>query len=202
MARQDGYIPIGRYSQGVMKLSNTENETQETITDILREFNSETMVLVGYNHSRVKINKAVRGLLEIEQIEPQVGDRVICLKNNHKIQIFNGMSGTLRSIFSEEIDNKNFYNVEIEFDGEDGMFRGLISPTQFNNLTTEEKMNGANYELFDFSYALTVHKAQGSQAQRVIVFEERFKQMDDLAWSRWLYTAVTRASESLYIVGS
>ena len=48
---------------------------------------------------------------------------------------------------------------------------------------------------------MTVHKAQGSQANRVILFEERFKQMDDLMWRRWLYTAITRAVEELYIVG-
>ncbi len=54
-------------------------------------------------------------------------------------------------------------------------------------------------DLFDFGYALTVHKAQGSQAKRVILFEERFKQMTDEDWKRWLYTAVTRAEEELYI---
>ena len=56
-------------------------------------------------------------------------------------------------------------------------------------------------DLFDFAYALTVHKAQGSQAKRVIVFEERFKQMSDEDWRRWLYTAVTRAEEELIIIG-
>jgi exodeoxyribonuclease-5 len=55
--------------------------------------------------------------------------------------------------------------------------------------------------LFDFGYALTVHKAQGSQAKRVILFEERFPQMTDDNWRRWLYTAVTRAEEELYIIG-
>ena len=54
-------------------------------------------------------------------------------------------------------------------------------------------------DLFDFGYAITVHKAQGSQAKRVVLFEERFKQMNDEEWKRWLYTAVTRAEEELYI---
>jgi exodeoxyribonuclease-5 len=53
--------------------------------------------------------------------------------------------------------------------------------------------------LFDFGYTLTVHKAQGSQAKRVILFEERFGKMSDEDWRRWLYTAVTRAEEELYI---
>jgi hypothetical protein len=50
-------------------------------------------------------------------------------------------------------------------------------------------------------YVLTVHKAQGSQAKRVILFEERFQKMTDDEWKRWLYTAVTRAEEELYIFG-
>jgi len=57
-------------------------------------------------------------------------------------------------------------------------------------------------DLFDFGYALTVHKAQGSQAKRVILFEERFPKMTDDEWKRWLYTAVTRAEEELYIFTS
>jgi ATP-dependent exoDNAse (exonuclease V) alpha subunit len=56
-------------------------------------------------------------------------------------------------------------------------------------------------DLFDFGYALTVHKAQGSQAKRVILFEERSKYMDDIMWKRWLYTGITRAVEELYIIG-
>jgi len=57
-------------------------------------------------------------------------------------------------------------------------------------------------DLFDFGYALTVHKAQGSQAKKVILFEERFSKMDDTDWKRWLYTAITRAEEELLIFGS
>jgi exodeoxyribonuclease-5 len=49
---------------------------------------------------------------------------------------------------------------------------------------------------FDFGYALTVHKAQGSQWDTVILMDE---------WSRefrkeWLYTGVTRAAKSITVV--
>jgi exodeoxyribonuclease-5 len=55
--------------------------------------------------------------------------------------------------------------------------------------------------LWDFGYALTVHKAQGSQARAALVFEERFARSDEADWRRWLYTAVTRAQLELTIVG-
>jgi ATP-dependent exoDNAse (exonuclease V) alpha subunit len=57
-------------------------------------------------------------------------------------------------------------------------------------------------DLFDFGYALTVHKAQGSSADTVLLFEERNQHMSDDDWRRWLYTAVTRAERQLYIIGS
>jgi ATP-dependent exoDNAse (exonuclease V) beta subunit len=34
-----------------------------------------------------------------------------------------------------------------------------------------------------------------------VLFEERFQKADDEQWKRWLYTAVTRARENLYIIG-
>jgi exodeoxyribonuclease-5 len=56
-------------------------------------------------------------------------------------------------------------------------------------------------DLFDFGYALTVHKAQGSEAPEVLLFEERSRHMNDDEWRRWLYTGITRAQERLTIVG-
>jgi superfamily I DNA/RNA helicase len=112
----------------------------------------------------------------------------------------------LGTIISIELVEPEWYMAEIAMDGEDRVFKGLISVNQFNadkalNFTQERSkiMRG---DLFDFGYALTVHKAQGSQAKRVILFEERFKQMSDEEWRRWLYTAVTRAEEELYIFSS
>ncbi len=53
-----------------------------------------------------------------------------------------------------------------------------------------------------FAYAVTCHKAQGGQWAKVLV--ER-PWLPDGTWStedkRWLYTAITRASEHLYLIG-
>ena len=78
-------------------------------------------------------------------------------------------------------------------------------PPQFGypttiNFTNDRKLTMQG-DLFDYGYALTVHKSQGSESDKVILFEERFKQMDDLLWKKWLYTAVTRAKNELYIIG-
>lgn len=52
---------------------------------------------------------------------------------------------------------------------------------------------------FAFGYAITCHKAQGSEWNKVLVIEERFP-FDKNEHARWLYTAATRASDKLVLV--
>ena len=54
------------------------------------------------------------------------------------------------------------------------------------------------YDEFDYGYVLTVHKAQGSQWDDVVLFDESFAFADTRA--RWLYTGITRAARRLTIV--
>lgn len=51
---------------------------------------------------------------------------------------------------------------------------------------------------FEFAYAVTCHKAQGSEFDFVIVFDESWAFGEER--NRWLYTAITRAKEKLLIV--
>ena len=51
---------------------------------------------------------------------------------------------------------------------------------------------------FDYGYALTVHKAQGSQWDKLVLFDESFAFRETR--ERWLYTAITRAAEQITIV--
>lgn len=52
-----------------------------------------------------------------------------------------------------------------------------------------------------FAYALTCHKTQGGQWRQVIVDQGYLTDdMIDHTWMRWLYTAVTRATERLYLL--
>lgn len=202
-ARETGNILAGRYGPTVVKYTGENSETPEVLQEMLNNYENETLILCGYNKTRKRLNAYIRGALGFESKEPMVGDRVICLRNNHKAQIYNGMLGTISKISRK---NDQVYAADIEIDGEDTIYSGLIAVDQFEADTalnfTENRSRFHGIDLFDFGYALTVHKAQGSQARKVILFEERFPKMTDDDWRRWLYTAVTRAEEELYIFPS
>ncbi|WP_053977701.1 ATP-dependent DNA helicase [Mangrovimonas xylaniphaga] len=52
-----------------------------------------------------------------------------------------------------------------------------------------------------FSYAITCHKSQGGQWDTVFVEQPYLPNGIDRDYMRWLYTAVTRAKEKLYLIG-
>lgn len=200
IARKYGEIPIEVFSNTVKKMDKKNRDTGEFLESMFEGYDTDTMVLTGYNRSRVKLNQGIRQLLGFETPTPSQGDRVICLKNNHRENIFNGMMGTIIDVTEDSVDGFKYYDAEIELDDEDYSYFGKIAKEQFGQQSTLDSVP-EDIDLFDFGYALTVHKAQGSQARRVVLFEERFSRMDDEMWRRWLYTAVTRAVEELYIIG-
>ena len=201
-ARTTGLVPPERYGPGVVKYLKEDCDAQEKSGELLESYSPDTLILCGYNNTRVRINQFMRAARGYETPKPSSGDRVICLRNNHRKGIYNGMLGTVENITPAQ---KDWYQAEIQLDDREKLYEGLIYAPQFNaksgvNFTKDRKL-AMQGDLFDFGYALTVHKAQGGQARRVVLFEERFAQMDDEMWRRWLYTGVTRAEEELYLFG-
>lgn len=52
-----------------------------------------------------------------------------------------------------------------------------------------------------FSYAITCHKSQGGQWSNVFVEQPYLPDGPDKDYFRWLYTAITRATQKLYLIG-
>jgi len=199
-AREHGFVRAGNYGAGVIKYAKEDPEAQEEVDELLQNYSPETLILCGFNYTRKKLNSIIRTALGFTRPRPEEGDRVICLRNNHRKHIFNGMLGTV--IHIEKMSDE-WYDAQIQMDGEDDVFHGKISVQQFGSDSalnfTDRRSEIMKGDLFDFGYALTVHKAQGSQARKVVLFEERFSKMSDDDWRRWLYTGVTRAQEELVI---
>jgi ATP-dependent exoDNAse (exonuclease V) alpha subunit len=73
-----------------------------------------------------------------------------------------------------------------------------LNPKQTYMLNKQKDLLDAPYE-FAYAYAITTHKAQGSEWNKVLVFEEWFPNVAE-EHKKWLYTACTRASEKLVII--
>jgi len=208
LARATGVLPVREYGAGVRKLDRAAPETGLIVQEFLDSWRPELLVLCGYNKTRVQLNEAVRAARDVESAEPASGDQVVCLRNNRRARVYNGMTGRLKYCVpvSARLDPERlWYEAEIELDGEDYGYSGYILREQFGAAEAVKRPplapGGQPGDLWDFGYALTVHKAQGSQAERVLVFEERFPRSSDEDWRRWLYTAVTRAELELTIIG-
>ena len=52
-----------------------------------------------------------------------------------------------------------------------------------------------------FSYAITCHKSQGGQWKNIFIEQPYLPNGQDISYFRWLYTAITRAQEKLYLIG-
>jgi len=191
-------IKFGDHGDGVSK------RTLKTITqdEIQRFFqsdelkNGDSIMLSGFNKTRVKLNKRVRKQFGYSGLINN-GERVVCLRNNKKtnIPLFNGALGTVKHVGTK---HDTAWKGAIEMDGFDSPFRGVI----YNDIFNTEKPDlyvgrSRDTQCFDYGYALSVHKSQGSSWNRVCVFEEQCDLFDNL---RWLYTAVTRAENELLII--
>ena len=198
-------IPNGHYGESVIKMSRSDSFVMDDVEGLLSRSDVDRLVLCGINKTRVGLNQRIRQLLHYESDLPQAGERVICLKNNYMYGIFNGMQGVIESIAERDASH---YDIVVQIDGDLKPFAGVAIQGQFGQLKTlsfqelkeipNPKDTPGGATLFDWGYALTVHKAQGSEADQVVLFEERMSFYDDELWNRWLYTAVTRARSELY----
>ena len=184
-------------------------------------------ILVGTNGTRQKINNQMRFLLERGPL-PENGDKVICLRNywddfsENGDPLINGTIGYLKNPF------ETFYTVP-RFIKTDNRRLDIINSNiiideeiSFNNIFIDKQMitKGVKccdwkvaYQLgklkdkigdvvpkeFAYAYAITGHKSQGSEWDKVLVIEESFP-FDKIEHARWLYTTVTRSSEKLVLI--
>jgi exodeoxyribonuclease-5 len=206
LARTTGIIPVHQFGIGVEKFHSQSADAGQMIDDFLQQVHEDSLFLTGFNSSRVRLNGSARAARCRDPEHPEVGDKVVCLKNDWEVGIYNGMTGQISGLSVAKRTSNKVLSYEAEIKDVTGkvMFAGLIAAEQFNQPSslkftkTQQREIG---QLFDYGYCLTVHKAQGSQARRVVLIEERSQHMSDEDWRRWLYTGVTRAEEELYIFG-
>ncbi|WP_438747649.1 ATP-dependent DNA helicase [Pararhizobium sp. O133] len=157
-------------------------------------------VLVGTNKTRRRYNMRLRELKGFSTDYPQSGDKLVCLRNDPAKGLLNGSLWQVMTSSKETV--KPGINLMIRPEDDD-MDRGAakikLLKQAFEDVEGEIPWTTRKrYDEFDYGYALTVHKAQGSQWNDVVLFDESWAFRDTR--ERWLYTAITRAAETLTIV--
>lgn len=175
-------------------------------------------IICGKNDTRFLINNFMRHEIKgIEGVEPVIGDRIICLKNNWNLinsagdALVNGLGGRIDAI-EYTMDNPYMKKTPMisftpEWEGATPFYK---IEADYKLLTKHETtVTRENYSKipkwwqpnqFDYGYAITCHKSQGSEYDKVIVLEEYLKGDSKEDHKRWLYTAATRAAKKLIIV--
>jgi len=93
---------------------------------------------------------------------------------------------------SYEDGNKLYQEVAKDYAHEKSKYK------RFLGVKNNRYFNGLQVK---FSYAITCHKSQGGQWKTVFVEQPYMPNGLDRDYCRWLYTAVTRAKETLYLIG-
>ena len=157
-------------------------------------------VLVGTNRTRRRYNQRLRELKGFTQAFPQAGDKLVCLRNDPSKALLNGSLWQVMTSSKETV--KPGINLLVRPEDDDmerGSAKIKLLKSAFEDPDLEVPwQTKKRYDDFDYGYALTVHKAQGSQWNSVVLFDESYAFRDSR--ERWLYTAITRAAERLVIV--
>lgn len=95
------------------------------------------------------------------------------------------------ALTSEE-SNRLYQEVLADYEDERAQYRKL------QKLKQNEYFNALQVK---FSYAMTCHKSQGGQWNTVFIEQPYLPEGPSRDYVRWLYTAMTRASEKLYLIG-
>jgi exodeoxyribonuclease-5 len=150
-------------------------------------------MLVGLNETRRKANAFCRAKRGFTGQIPVVGDRLVCLRNNHELGLLNGTLWNVDSVGAGCDDLRT-----LGLTGEEGQ---SIFVEAFDHPFKGEEIPHwlrREAEHFEYGYCLTVHKAQGSEWDDVLLRDESacFRQDAD----RWLYTGITRAAKKVTVV--
>jgi exodeoxyribonuclease-5 len=155
-------------------------------------------VLVGLNKTRRAYNKRLRELFGFKDAAPEVGEKLVCLRNDKAKGLLNGAVFRVQKSAGLRRARLRMSLIPEETPGSKPIRVGVL-PAFFAG--TEEMLpfsQRRESDEFDYGYALTVHKAQGSQWDEVVLFDESYAFRENR--ERWLYTGVTRAANSLTVV--
>jgi exodeoxyribonuclease V alpha subunit len=207
--RQDGSTGIPEYSKAIRngkvpkKLSDLSitlheakpHEVNNKVVELYSQSPSNTMIIAATYNAKYgginKLNELCQQLVnndsprlefniigERQYLDIHLNDPIVFTANNYDLDIQNGTLGKV---------------VSIEQHDEDGTFGEVIIDTGAKIALTLPLLDNIKP-----AYSISLHKAQGSQFERVVIPITKSRLLD----RSWVYTAITRAEKQVELVGS
>lgn len=207
--------PIIKLSMDIRNGMHIEYQKGEFFTKIRaseladEELLGYDQVICGKNETRNILNQYMRSRLGNTGL-PRIYEKLIILRNNYKFSVFNGQivhltaNAKKKGKHTLEMCYVDFYKLKKR---EDGSYKynamdikkQKFSIRNFAEMDKPESNSERNEKvLADFAYAITVHKSQGSEWDKVLLYDDGFGGYGEMR-QRWLYTAVTRSKQKLLI---
>lgn len=171
-------------------------------------------IIVGKNITRHRMNEYIRKLKwgDNYSVDPLEGEKCICLKNDWNTvgssgdPLINGQIGIIKNVSIVELEPYGKVIFADFYSDGGGVYHDLMidyklmvdGTSTINADNWRDFVNCPKPYQFAYAYAITCHKSQGSEFDRVIVYDEAFG--DDVQKKRWRYTAVTRSAKQLVVV--
>lgn len=206
MARMGEPIGFGTYDSFVAKLRKGDITPDQALRG--------GQLICGLNATRLQLNNAMRAAAGFcgTYLPTGATEKIICLKNQNDLGLINGMFLTLEGIvdegslyFSAIVHDEDGRRVgPLDRDGRPGRLRVYKGHFE-DHVANDPKRHDRDWKdkrlltEATFGWAITAHKAQGSQWENVIVWDDGMGRTD-LDRRRWLYTAITRAERGLVLL--
>lgn len=202
-ARLGNKIKIGKYGDKCFVIPK-EKITENMLIE-------HDITICGTNKKRDEINHYYRNTIlgYKDDTSIKVNDKIICRRNNWdrsigEISLINGLIGYVYEICNDLSSN---YSIGLSFRPEfiqDDWFRDLVIDKDYLETPVSVKANSdvsykfSKFDLFEYAYAITCHLSQGSEYDKVFVYDD-INRFHSKYHQQWQYTAITRAKEQLIL---
>jgi hypothetical protein len=150
---------------------------------------STDQIICAFNKTRTETNKRIREIKGLKEVI-QIGERVMCLRNNKQAGLFNGMQGTVINLYTGRYGKKY-----MDFQFDETVIKDVwYDQSCFGQESYKFKSGKDTPNPFDYAYCITAHKAQGDEWESVLVLEQKCKNWQH---KRWAYTAASRPKVKL-----
>lgn len=145
---------------------------KKDLTDEMLKY--ANIVICGKNKTKEEYNDYIRkNIIGVQTKLPQAGERVICRKNNWRIEVdgislANGLSGRVLDNLSIELFDGKTFTMNFKPDLLQSFFPNLKCDYNYfiGDRATRDRLKNSKYavgEKFEFAYAITTHLSQGGQ---------------------------------------